>query len=196
VVHALTKYPSGGADLLMGSIVTRDEALHLKIKMTHMRMGWGVGANDAETLLRSLPSLDLRYRAQDRSARQLARWLQSRREVVQVLHPALEGSPGHAHWKALCGEDGLAAGLFSIVLDARYDSAQVDGFCDRLRLFKLGYSWGGAISLAVPYDVPAMRSAQLGTWPHQGTLVRFSIGLEATGDLQADLGQALAGLPA
>ncbi len=56
-VHALTKYPSGGGDILMGSVVTRDPALHLKLNATHMRMGWGIGANDAETLLRALPSL-------------------------------------------------------------------------------------------------------------------------------------------
>lgn len=187
VVQALTKYPSGGGDVLMGSVVTRDEALHLKLKLTHMRVGWGVGANDAEAVLRALPSLELRYRAQDAAGRELARWLQGRPEVAQVLHPALAGSPGHEHWKALCGEQGAAAGLFSIVFDARYSSAQVDGFCDALRLFKLGYSWGGPVSLVVPYDVASMRRA----WPHKGVLVRFSLGLEAVDDLRADLQQAL-----
>lgn len=187
VVQALTKYPSGGGDVLMGSVVTRDEALHLKLKLTHMRVGWGVGANDAEAVLRALPSLELRYRAQDAAGRELARWLQGRPEVAQVLHPALAGSPGHEHWKALCGEQGAAAGLFSIVFDARYSSAQVDAFCDALRLFKLGYSWGGPVSLVVPYDVASMRRA----WPHKGVLVRFSLGLEAVDDLRADLQQAL-----
>ena len=67
--HALTKYPSGGGDVLMGSVTTRDEALHLKIKLTHMRLGLGVGANDAEAVLRALPSIGLRYRAQDQAAR-------------------------------------------------------------------------------------------------------------------------------
>ena len=56
-VHALTKYPSGGGDVLMGSIVTRDQALHLQIKLCHMRLGLGVGANDAEAVLRALPSI-------------------------------------------------------------------------------------------------------------------------------------------
>ncbi|HZY16259.1 MAG TPA: PLP-dependent transferase [Ramlibacter sp.] len=194
VVQALTKYPSGGGDVLMGSIVTRDEALHQQLKLTHMRLGWGIGANDAEALLRALPSLELRYRAQGSAGRQLAGWLQGRPEVAQLLHPAFEGAPGHANWRALCGPDGLAAGLFSVVFDARFTSAQVDTFCDALKLFKLGYSWGGPVSLVVPYDVPAMRSAQLGTWKHRGTLVRFSVGLEAVEDLQADLEQALGAL--
>jgi cystathionine beta-lyase len=194
VVQALTKYPSGGGDVLMGSIVTRDDALHQKLKLTHMRVGWGVGANDAEAILRSLPSLEIRYRAHDQSARQLAAWLKGRAEIAQLLHPAFEGSPGHEHWRALCGDDGLAAGLFSVVFHERYSVQQVDAFCDALKLFKLGYSWGGPTSLAVPYDIPAMRSAQLGTWKHKGVLVRFSVGLEDVQDLQADLEQALQAL--
>ena len=196
-VHALTKYPSGGGDVLMGSVITRDHGLHLRLRGAHMRLGFGVGANDVEAVLRSLPSMALRYRAQDRMARELAQWLVSQRQVAQVLHPALRDSPGHAHWQALCAPDGgagLAAGLFSIVLQPRYSSADVDAFCDGLRLFRIGYSWGGPISLVVPYDLASMR----GGWPShvaKGTLVRFSMGLEDVADLRADLGEALARLP-
>ena len=190
-VHALTKYPSGGGDVLMGSVITRDEALHMKLKLTHMRLGSGVGANDAEAVLRALPSIALRYRAHDEATRQLATWSQSRSEFVQVLHPALPESPGHAHWKALCKSGpGGAAGLFSVMIDPRFSQSQVDAFCDALQLFKLGYSWGGPMSLVVPYDLAIMRSG----WPAQlkkGTLVRFSVGLESAADLQADLAQAL-----
>lgn len=73
--HALTKYPSGGGDVLMGSIITRNQPLHMRIKLAHMRLGLGVSGNDAEAVLRSLPSIGLRYHAQDRSARRLAQWL-------------------------------------------------------------------------------------------------------------------------
>jgi cystathionine beta-lyase len=194
VVHALTKYPSGGGDVLMGAMVTRDEELHERLKLTHMRVGWGIGGNDAEAILRSLPSLPLRYRAHDVAARELAAWLQRRPEIAQLLHPAFEGSPGHEHWRALCGDDGLAAGLFSVVFDERYSTAQVDAFCDALKLFKLGYSWGGPVSLVVPYNIASMRSTQLGSWTHKGILVRFSVGLEAVEDLRADLEQAMAAL--
>jgi cystathionine beta-lyase len=190
VMQALTKYPSGGGDVLMGSVVTRDEALHLELKLAHMRLGLGIGAKDAEALLRSLPSLPLRYAAQDRAGRALAHWLQQRPEVAQVLHPALEGSPGHAHWAATCRG---AAGLFSVLLDERYQTAQVDRFVDALRLFRIGYSWGGPTSLVVPYQLAGMRS--LGT-PLRGSLVRFSVGLEAVQDLTADLEQALDALAA
>jgi len=194
VVHALTKYPSGGGDVLMGSIVTRDDQLHLKLKLTHMRLGFGVGANDAETILRSLASLALRYRAQDEAARTLAAWLRQRPEVARVLHPAFDGSPGHEHWQAVCGADGAAAGLFSIMFHEQISQRQVDAFCDRLQLFKLGYSWGGPVSLVVPYDLATMRSQGLGANLCRGMLVRFSVGLEAVADLRLDLEQALAAL--
>ena len=153
-VQALTKYPSGGADVLMGSVTTRDEALHLRLKFAHMRIGHGVGGNDVELVLRSLPSLPLRYAAQGRAGRALAEWWSTRAEVARVLHPALPGSPGHEHWARLCSG---AAGLFSIVFDPRYASRQVDAFVDALKLFRIGYSWAGPVSLVVPYDLPATR---------------------------------------
>jgi cystathionine beta-lyase len=180
--------------VLMGSVITRDAGLHMKIKLTHMRLGLGVGVNDVEAVLRALPSIGLRYRAHDEAARALALWLQQQPAIAQVLHPALEGSPGHAHWKALCGAaregQGAAAGLFSVMIDARYTQEQVDAFCDGLSLFKLGYSWGGPMSLVVPYNIASMRSR---AFEHlkPGTLVRFAIGLEGVKDLQRDLQQAM-----
>jgi cystathionine beta-lyase len=198
-IHALTKYPSGGGDVLMGSIVTRDDALARALKLSHMRLGTGVGANDAEALLRGLQSVSLRYKAQDAAARTLARWLQTRAEVVQVLHPALPDAPGHRHWRDLCVNDrapeGLAAGIFSIVLHERYTQAQVDAFCNALRLFRLGYSWGGPVSLVVPYGLSSIRQLPR---PHlaPGRLVRLCIGLEAVDDLQQDIAQALTALDA
>ncbi len=192
-VHALTKYPSGGGDVLMGSITTRELSVHMKLKLTHMRIGFGVGMNDVEAVLRSLPSMALRYHAHDKVARELAEWAASQSAVVQVLHPALAGSPGHEQWKALCctpdNPNGAAAGLFSVVIDPKFSQDQIDKFCDNLKLFKIGYSWGGPISLVVPYELPSMRSLP-SSGLKQGTVVRFSIGLEAARDLQADLAQA------
>jgi len=189
VMQALTKFPSGGADVLMGSVTTRDEALNERIKLTHMRLGLGVGANDVEAVLRSLPSMALRYHAHDAAARQLALWLQGRPEVARVLHPALPDSPGHAHWQSTCT---AAAGLFSIIFDERFSQAVVDRFVDAMQLFRIGYSWAGPMSLVVPYDLKSLREPV----PYPGTLVRLSIGLENVADLQADLEQALAALHA
>ena len=195
-VQALTKYPSGGGDVLMGSVITREEALHLQIKAAHMRLGFGVSGNDAEAVLRALPSIDIRYTAHDAAARNIAQWLALRDEVVQVMHPALPGAPGHKNWQALCAPDGRAgraAGLFSFMLHPRYSQAQVDTFCNSLRLFSLGYSWGGPISLVVPYDIASMRGGPPATLK-PGHLVRLCIGLEDVADLKADLRAGLEGL--
>ncbi len=185
-MHALTKYPSGGGDVLMGSISSVDRSFHERVLTAHMRLGLGVGANDAEAILRSLPSIELRYEAQDQAARELARWLQAQRAVSQVLHPALAGSPGHEHWAQQCTR---AAGIFSILLHESFHPDAVDAFMDALRVFRLGYSWGGPVSLAVPYLLDAMRQDRSHL---RGHLVRLCIGLEAVSDLKQDLAQALA----
>ena len=112
---------------------------------------------------------------------------------MQLLHPAFEGAPGHAHWQAVCGGQGgagLAAGLFSVLLDARYSPAQVDAFCDSLRRFRIGYSWGGPVSLVVPYQLASMRS-RAQTHLKAGHLVRFSSGLESAQALIEDVQAAL-----
>jgi cystathionine beta-lyase len=178
----------------MGSIVTRRDDLAQSLKFTHMRLGTGVGANDAELVLRSLPSMDLRYRAQDAAARELAGWCAQQSCVTQVLHPALPGSPGHEHWTKVCvtavQPQGLAAGIFSIVLDPRYSTQQVHAFCDALQLFKLGYSWGGPMSLVMTYQLKAIRTMPTSQL-RPGHVVRLCIGLEDVADLRADLLQAM-----
>jgi cystathionine beta-lyase len=193
-IHALTKYPSGGGDVLMGSIVTRSDELARVLKLSHMRLGTGVGANDAEMVLRSLASMPLRYKAQDTAARTLAAGCASQSAFSQVLHPALSSSPGHAHWRQLCvtpqAPEGLAAGIFSVVMNARFPAHAVDAFCDSLKLFKIGYSWGGPMSLVMPYNMASSRQRST-EHMQRGRVVRFCIGLEDVNDLQRDILQAL-----
>ncbi|MGZ3181629.1 MAG: cystathionine beta-lyase [Telluria sp.] len=186
-MQALTKYQSGGADVLMGAVITRERALIDRIAMSHMRLGLGVGADDAYLVLRGLTSLPVRYAAHDRGGRTVAGWLQRRPEIDRVLHPAFESCPGHEHWKR---DFSSAAGLFSVLFGERYTQAQTDRFVDALKLFKIGYSWGGAHSLVMPYRVQHMRRG----WTHQGTLVRFNVGLEDPLDLIADVEQAFGAL--
>ena len=188
-IHALTKFPSGGADVLMGSVVTRDDALFDRLAGTHGRIGAGVGANDVEAVLRGLPTMALRYAAQDAAGRALAAWATGRPEFTRVLHPALPSSPGHAHWASHCR---AAAGMLTVEFDGqRFTAEQADRFVDALRLFGIGYSWAGPRSLAVPYSARYLRS--LDPRP-PGPRGRLCIGLEAPEDLIADLEQALATL--
>jgi cystathionine beta-lyase len=172
----------------MGSVATSDARLYKHLAWTHSRLGLGVGMNDVEAVLRGLPSLVLRYEAQDAACRRVAAWCQSQAAFVRVLHPALPDSPGHVHWAELCR---AAAGLVTVEFDPRYSPQQVDGFVDALKLFRIGWSWGGPVSLAVPYHAHEMRSLPT---PYKGTLVRLCIGLENVDDLIADLAQGLQAL--
>ncbi|MFP3607310.1 PLP-dependent transferase, partial [Paraburkholderia sp. SIMBA_053] len=88
-MQALTKYQSGGSDVLMGATITVDRDLHLKLKLARMRMGIGVSADDCSLILRSLPSMKVRFDHHDKSALELAKWLKTRPEIAVVLHPAL-----------------------------------------------------------------------------------------------------------
>jgi cystathionine beta-lyase len=184
VMQALTKYPSGGSDVLMGSIVTRDESLHHKLKTAHTRLGLGVSGDDTYLVLRGLTSLSARLKVHEASALEIAHWLASRSEVERVLHPALESDPGHAIWKR---DFKGAGGLFSVVFKKHIEATRVDAMVDRLELFSIGFSWGGSHSLAVPYQMDKLRSAE--HWD-AGMLVRFYIGLEEPVDLIDDLSQA------
>ncbi|MDR8763537.1 Cystathionine beta-lyase MetC [Burkholderia multivorans] len=183
-VQALTKYQSGGSDLLMGATITANAELHAQLKLARMRCGVGVSVDDCSLVLRSLPSMQLRFDAHSKSALSLAKWLKTRPEIATVLHPQLPDCPGH---ESFVRDFTGAGGLFSVVFDERYGAAQVDRFVESLALFAIGWSWGGACSLAVPYDVASMRPE----WPHRGTLVRFYIGLEDEADLRADIERAL-----
>lgn len=188
-VHALTKYPSGGGDILMGSVVTRDQNLHHKLYRMHAIQGISVSGDDTAQIQRSLAHMSLRYEQQSQSTLRLLDWLKQQPQFIQVLHPSLSDSAGHQFWKEVC-TTGKSAGLASVIFDSRYDMHAVRRFCDNLKLFKLGFSWGGPVSLVMVYDLKQMRALE-NTHLQQGLLVRFCIGLEDPADLIQDIQNAL-----
>lgn len=188
-VHALTKYPSGGGDILMGSVITRDKELHHKLFRAHALQGIAISGDDAAQVQRSLPSMQLRYEQQSKNALEVKDWLKQQDEFVQVLHPADGDSPGHEYWQQIC-KDGHSAGLVSVVFDPQYTLQDIRNFCDALSLFKLGFSWGGPVSLVMLYNLADMRLLK-NTHLKQGMLVRFCIGLEHSHDLIQDIENAL-----
>ncbi|WP_349928585.1 PLP-dependent transferase [Acinetobacter sp. A1-4-2] len=188
-VHALTKYPSGGGDILMGSVVTRDQKLHHQLFRMHAIQGISVSGDDVAQVQRSLASMQVRYQHQYESCLTLLHWLKQQAEFVQVLHPADAESAGHQYWKEICREE-YSAGLVSVIFKPEYTLEDIRRFCDALELFKLGFSWGGPVSLVMLYNLKDMRVLE---HPHlkEGLLVRFCIGLEHPQDLIQDIKQAL-----
>lgn len=178
---SLTKYVGGHSDLLMGSL-TANAAMWPQLRRAAYELGQSVSADDCALALRGLRTLDVRLQRHGKTGLSIADWLATREEVGTILHPARASCPGHAHFvRDFKG----ASGLFGFTLKGVDDAARAR-FIDALRLFGIGYSWGGFESLVVPADPP--RSAV--PWQADGPLIRLSIGLEDAGDLIADLTQA------
>ena len=188
-ILACTKYISGHSDLMMGS-VTAVPSHWERLNRTGRSFGQYVSPDDAYLAARGLRTLGVRLRRHEENALRVARWLQDQPQVARVLHPALDGCPGHEHWKR---DFGGSSGLFSFALKGG-DKAARDRLVDSLELFGIGYSWGGFESLVIPADVDKLRTAA--KREYGGPLIRLHIGLEDPDDLIADLSRVLAEYPA
>ena len=183
-IHALTKYPAGHSDVLLGS-VSANRRCWERLHDAHAAMGCCAAPDDAYQVLRGLRTMGVRLERHAKSALEIARLLEGRAGVARVLHPALESFPGHALWKR---DFSGTSGIFSIVLAGGGDR-QAHAFLDALSIFGLGYSWGGYESLAVHVD---LRDRAVGGNVYEGPVIRLQIGLEDPSDLMADLEAALA----
>jgi cystathionine beta-lyase len=183
-MQALTKYVGGHSDLLMGSITVKEPNLYQQLGATQQLLGSAASPDDCSLALRGMRTMAVRLKHIEASALKVARWLAARPEIERVLHPALEGSPGHELWRR---DFAGSAGVFSIVFKPKAAKPDVLAFVDALELFEIGYSWGGVTSLAVAYDF--QNSKNRPDYGHR--IVRLNIGLEETDDLVADLESAL-----
>jgi cysteine-S-conjugate beta-lyase len=190
-IQALTKYPVGHSDVLLGSATVCDDAHWRHVRDAALVLGFYASPDDCWLALRGLRTMAVRLAHQEKAGLEIAAWLQARPEVRRVLHPGLPGAPGHALWQR---DFSGACSLFGVVFQPRFTAEDTHRFVDALRLFGIGASWGGYESLALPttgFITRGESGADLG-----GPAVRFHIGLEDTADLVADLEQALSHLPA
>jgi cystathionine beta-lyase len=179
-MQAATKYVGGHSDIMFGTISANARAWPMISEAIRL-LGVCAGPDDVFLALRGLRTLAVRLAQHHRSALEIARWLRTRPEVLRVLHPALESDPGHAIWKR---DFTGASGLFSIVLKPAPQKA-VDALLNAVKLFGMGYSWGGFESLIIPFDCAPYRTAT--EWAPGGPALRLHIGLENVDDLKADL---------
>jgi cystathionine beta-lyase len=179
-IQAATKYIGGHSDIMFGTISANATAWPTIAESIRL-LGVCAGPDDVFLAIRGLRTLAVRLAQHQRSGLEMARWLSARPEVIRVLHPALENDPGHAIWKR---DFTGASGLFSIVLKPAPQKS-VDALLDTVKLFGMGYSWGGFESLVIPFDCSSYRTAS--TWEPGGPTLRFHIGLEDVEDLKADL---------
>jgi cystathionine beta-lyase len=182
-VQAITKYIGGHSDLLLGSVTVQDKTLYERVGTNLQHLGMIVSPDDCSLALRGLQTLHVRLKTIEESALRVASWFAERPDVEAVLHPALPSCPGHMTWKR---DFTGASGLFSVVFRPPLSRHDIHACMDRLKFFRMGYSWGGVSSLVVtpdPMEAPNVRV-------YGERLVRFYVGLEDADDLISDVAQA------
>jgi cystathionine beta-lyase len=185
-IHALTKYPGGHSDLLMGSVSANNRTWEQLLK-AKTNLGMSVGPDDCYSVYRGIKTMNVRLQRHQQSALDVAHWLQRRDDVARVLHPALKDNPGHELWKR---DFAGSTGLFGFVLKGK-TREESRAFLDALQLIGLGYSWGGFESLAV---LPNLKDRTIIKAPADGTIVRLQVGLEDVSDIIVDLERGFAAL--
>ena len=186
-VHAATKYIGGHSDVLLGLIVG-SAATYPALHRLWTDMGVTASSDDCFLGLRGLRTLAVRLARHQASGIKVAEWLRTRPEVREVIHPALPGSRGHELWKR---DFAGATSLFGMVLHP-VAKERIDAMLDGMRLFSMGWSWGGFESLMIPVYPERVRTAS--RWDVGGPSLRLYIGLEDPDDLIADLGDGFARL--
>ena len=182
-MQALTKYIGGHSDLLLGSVSVNTERAYRAVGATHQQIGMAVSPDDCSLALRGLQTLAVRLEKLEASTLEVARWCAEHPEIETVLHPALPSCPGHEFWKR---DFTGSSSIFSVLFDRRYSSEQVNGFVDSLKMFGIGWSWGGTHSLAMAYP-----GLQRPSGDYAGRIVRLNVGLEEPADLIEDLRAAM-----
>lgn len=187
-VQALTKYQLGHADAFLGAVLAATPEFAHRTQAAYSELGYGISPDDAYLVLRGMRTLAVRLDRQGETSLKVANWLATRPEVSRILHPALSSHPDHALWAR---DFNGPAGLFAFEL--RETAPQkLKAMLESMRVFAMGFSWGGYESLLVPTSPQIVRTAE--PWKGEGTLMRASIGLEHADDLIADLDQAFARL--
>jgi len=184
-VHAATKYFGGHSDLLAGVIISKSEAIAKKVAQTRKHLGHSLCADDAYQVMRGFRSLVARFRHAENTALEIAQWLETRRDIGAVLHPALSSHPDHDIWaRDFTG----GACIFSFTLKDKTEAQAVE-FINHLDIFGIGYSYGGFESLAI-HCGPQLRRSHT-EQALNGPLIRIACGMEAASDLRHDIERAL-----
>jgi len=183
IIDAGTKYISGHSDVLIG-FVSSNKKYAKKIRTAGKTLGICPGSDEVYLAIRGLPTLDLRMREIQINALKMAKFLIEHKLVADVFHPALPHTKNHHIWKR---DFSGSSGLFSFLLKKTYSNNQIEKLFNKLKIFKLGYSWGGFDSLITfpPLNKRSFKNK------NSGTLIRLYCGLEDSNDQIEDIKIAL-----
>lgn len=190
VMHSATKYLGGHSDVVMGSLVVKDEALAEKLYFIQNASGAIAGPMDSFLVLRGIKTLHLRMQRHSENGRAVAEYLAKHSKVEAVYWPGLENHPNHAVAKSQMKDFG---GMVSFTTKGNKKEDAVK-LLENLKVFTLAESLGGVESLAghpasmTHASIPKEEREKTGV---VDSLIRLSVGIEDEADLIADLEQAL-----
>lgn len=179
-VMSATKYIAGHSDVMLGVVSAMEES-YPAIRRASQMLGLIGGSEELYLGTRGLRTLHVRLPHHQKSALEIALWLEKQPQVKRVLHPALPSCPGHENWKKYFKG---SSGTFSIVLHET-NREKIAKMLDGMSIFRMGFSWGGFESLLFPEQPKPIRTAQ--AWTEEGFSLRLHIGLEDVEDLRLDL---------
>ena len=187
-----TKYFSGHSDAMGGSLAVSQKVFK-KIMFFYKLSGYRMSADEAYLIIRGLRTLDTRLRQHYENTKTVIKFLKKQKKIKEILYPHNPLSKNYKLWKKYYSG---ATGLFSIVVKSRKKSSVI-AFVNSLKLFGIGYSWGGFESLAILQEIKSskkdeyLKGRQFYQFKKDEHIVRLHIGLEDTKDLINDLKQGL-----
>lgn len=189
VLHSMTKFLNGHADIVAGIIITKDEALGTKLRSMMVTLGCNMDPHQAYMVIRGVKTLGIRIERSQASAMKIARFLQSHPKVEWVKYPGLESHPQHELAKQQM--DGFGS-MISFSLKGGFEAGKV--LMDNVQVCILAVSLGGVETLI--QHPASMTHSKVSPEARKASgitdgLVRFSVGIEDAEDLIDDLSQAL-----
>ena len=185
-ITSATKYYSGHSDVMAGTLAV-SKKVYKKVWWYNHVSGYRLSADDAYLVIRGIRTLDLRMDKHNENTLKIIKWLSKQKKTKEILYPYKPSSKNYKLWKKYYSG---SSGLFGLVIKSTSKSS-VYNFINSLKLFGIGYSWGGYSSLAVYNDPVEMGDRRFFKLEKNHHLIRIHIGLEDTNDLIQDLKKAL-----
>ena len=187
-----TKYYSGHSDAMGGSLAVNKKVFK-KIMFFYKLSGYRMSADEAYLVIRGLRTLDIRLKQHYENTKIVINFLKSQKKIKEILYPYNPSSKNYKLWKKYYSG---STGLFSIVIKSKKKSSVIS-FVNSLKLFGIGYSWGGFESLAIFQEIKSskkdeyLKGRQFYRFKKDEFIVRLHIGLEDPKDLIEDLKRAI-----
>lgn len=189
VLHSMTKFLNGHADIVAGMIVTADAVLGAKLRSIMVTLGCNMDPHQAYMVIRGIKTLGIRIERSQASAMKIARYLENHPKIEWVKYPGLESHPQHQLAKAQM--DGFGS-MISFGVKGGFQAGKV--LMDNVKVCILAVSLGGVETLI--QHPASMTHSKVSPEAKliagiTDNLVRFSVGIEDVEDIIDDLGQAL-----